>query len=400
MQPGEWLQLPNIADAPPQPLPPPRIAASNKSLTTSTRKKNADPFAVPDNEYNDSFLDSLWINLFATRMSAAVEAESFASTVARKARSAGAPTELQVEQWPAAAAAAAAAVRARRLREEGGSGGDTAAVEKEITVAKSELDGFETIAIADREERNLQNYCLKSATAKNVGIGNSVVDRIDSSPSVNFSAGSGAGTDWATAAAAREGAKGEHHPLPEGVGSTADRFGYRRRELARQDAPADAVNTTAIGSGGVGRSVGGGGMDVAYTYDDYVALATKLQAGPPERQRQVVRGVLRSIFPKWFPAFYRTLFPPSKVGLTNAYSLLRVWSTKGVNGGVFGLGTWGGRRLSGGRAGYVYVGTMLSRFWGLFDHELKIDLRRLIHCSERPRQQQLLHATNKKVLKA
>lgn len=52
-----------------------------------------------------------------------------------------------------------------------------------------------------------------------------------------------------------------------------------------------------------------------YKYEDYVELASMLQSGAPERQRQVVRGVLRSIFPSWFPAFYRTLFPFSKVRL-------------------------------------------------------------------------------------
>lgn len=50
-----------------------------------------------------------------------------------------------------------------------------------------------------------------------------------------------------------------------------------------------------------------------YTYEDYVELASMLQSGAPEWQRQMVRGVLRSIFPSWFPAFYRTLFPFSKV---------------------------------------------------------------------------------------
>ncbi|CAM9479961.1 unnamed protein product [Choristocarpus tenellus] len=48
------------------------------------------------------------------------------------------------------------------------------------------------------------------------------------------------------------------------------------------------------------------------TYDDYVDLAIQLQKGPPEHQREVVRGVLRSIFPAWFPSFYRLLFPVGK----------------------------------------------------------------------------------------
>lgn len=68
--------------------------------------------------------------------------------------------------------------------------------------------------------------------------------------------------------------------------------------------------------GGSERGVIGTGMrrgSGRYTYEDYVELASMLQSGAPERQRQVVRGVLRSIFPSWFPAFYRTLFPFSKV---------------------------------------------------------------------------------------
>ena len=136
----------------------------------------ADPFAVPDNDYKDSWLDSLWINLFSSRMSAAVEAE------------------------------------ARRVV-----GGLAKAREAPRLVETSAASGFPT---------------------------------------------------------SLEGLKG-------GVSEGGS--------IARE--------------GDTGR----------YTYEDYVDLATRLQKGPPERQREVVKGVLRSIFPPWFPAFYRTLFPFSKV---------------------------------------------------------------------------------------
>lgn len=79
-----------------------------------------------------------------------------------------------------------------------------------------------------------------------------------------------------------------------------------------------AVDASTLISGGMKARSGVSG----YTYEDYVALATRLQAGAPERQREVVKGVLRSIFPPWFPAFYRTLFPPSKVSLSLPLPLL------------------------------------------------------------------------------
>ena len=85
------------------------------------------------------------------------------------------------------------------------------------------------------------------------------------------------------------------------------------RTAAPAAAPAAAEEASGMSSP-MSRPLGGG-MGGGYTYDDYVALATRLQAGAPERQREVVRGVLRSVFPEWFPAFYRTLFPPSKVRL-------------------------------------------------------------------------------------
>lgn len=163
----------------------------------------ADPFATPDNDYNDSFLDSLWINLLSSRMSAAVEAEAQTGNKNKKnGNSSG------------------------RVGKSGGGGGDST--------------GAARLAAAGRER---------------------------------------SGRDSAGAA-------------PTGLGSSA---------AAAPPPP----STSPV--------VAGGGMGGGYTYEDYVALATRLQAGAPERQRQVVRGVLRSLFPAWFPAFYRTLFPRSKV---------------------------------------------------------------------------------------
>ncbi|CAM9286556.1 unnamed protein product [Discosporangium mesarthrocarpum] len=48
------------------------------------------------------------------------------------------------------------------------------------------------------------------------------------------------------------------------------------------------------------------------SYEEYVSLALRLQNGSPEHQREVVQSVLRSIFPPWFPALYRFLFPVGK----------------------------------------------------------------------------------------
>lgn len=150
-------------------------------LKVDNGKVKADPFAVPDNAYADSFLDSLWINLLSSRMAVAVEAEAFNANGRKK----------------------------------GGAGIGSA-----------------------RDNRNTK----------------------------------GAGLTVSLPAAA-----------------------------------AEASGTSLL------TRPPGGGMGGGYTYEDYVALATRLQAGAPERQREVVRGVLRSVFPEWFPAFYRTLFPPSKV---------------------------------------------------------------------------------------
>ena len=189
-QPGEWLQVSpfgGVADSPlalNSQVPSAGLKVDGSSSSSSSRrngkaKAKADPFAVPDNDYADSFLDSLWINLLSSRMAVAVEAEAFNANG----------------------------------RKEGGPGTTSSGSAREDTSA-------------------------------------------------------------------------------------------RGKDLARSEG--------ASGTPAVTRPPGGG-MGGGYTYDDYVALATRLQAGAPERQREVVRGVLRSVFPEWFPAFYRMLFPPSKV---------------------------------------------------------------------------------------
>lgn len=168
-----------------------KVDNTNKSSNEKEKAKKADPFAVPDNDYADSFLDSLWINLLSSRMSVAVEGEAFSNAKGRK---------------------------------EGGA-------------AASNGSG-------SARERNTNDSALTKS-------------------------------------------------VPAGVVAAG--------------AAAEASGTSPT------KRSPGGGMGGGYTYDDYVALATRLQAGAPERQREVVRGVLRSVFPEWFPAFYRTLFPPSKV---------------------------------------------------------------------------------------
>lgn len=182
---------------------PPPSRSNQASLSVK-----ADPFAVPDNVYRDSWLDSLWIKLFSSRMSAAVEAE------ARER------CGLLLAGGESAAAGNTSSARRTSAKEEGGGEG---------------------------EGRTIGATMESSAAAANGNTGRS-----------------------------------------------------------------NGAAAVVVGSLNSGVSVEGG-VRVGYTYKDYVDLATRLQAGPPERQRQVVRGVLRSIFPAWFPAFYRTLFPVSKV---------------------------------------------------------------------------------------
>lgn len=174
-----------------------QVPSGNLKMNGSKREARVDPFAVPDNDYSDSFVDLLWINLLSSRMATAVEAEAFDATdrVGTGTAAYGGTT--------------------------GGGGGPGA------------------------------------ARGRNGG---------GLAPPKSGSTGAAVG------------------------GSTAasTEIEMTRRRLA-------------------------GGMGGGYTYEDYVGLATKLQAGAPERQRAVVRGVLRSVFPEWFPAFYRMLFPPSKV---------------------------------------------------------------------------------------
>ncbi|CAN0381910.1 unnamed protein product [Ectocarpus sp. 12 AP-2014] len=90
-QPGEWLQQQQQQQL--GGLPPTAVAPLNSRVPSSglnddddgdrnsnkKKVKKADPFAAPDNEYTDSFVDSLWINLLSSRMSAAVEAEAAAA---------------------------------------------------------------------------------------------------------------------------------------------------------------------------------------------------------------------------------------------------------------------------------------------------------------------------------
>lgn len=188
-------------------------ATAGKSKTGVGAKAKADPFSVPDNDYADSFLDSLWINLLSSRMSVAVEAEARTGAAAKK------------------------------------------------------------------------NSRTSIGGGSRIGEGESASDSSSTGASV---------------AAERE------RSQKDGGGAASIGIGPRT-------APAPPVSGVARVSGKDKPTVGGGGMGGGYTYEDYVALATRLQAGAPERQRQVVRGVLRSLFPAWFPAFYRTLFPRSKV---------------------------------------------------------------------------------------
>lgn len=204
-QPGEWLHVPTPA------------RKSRAPLTTKP-----DPFSVPDNQYKDSWLDSVWINLFATRMASALEAEE--------------------------------GFREGQLR--GGAG-------------SSLSEGGES---HPPPENNVIKKTGKAFGAS--GEGNEILPL--SSPFARFV---------------------ESMPIKK------PKIQNRAEEKQEGGFNEGGGKTPALQGG-----IGGG-----YTYDDYVALATRLQAGPPERQRQVVAGVLRSIFPSWFPMFYRMLFPPSKV---------------------------------------------------------------------------------------
>lgn len=171
----------------------------NDNSSSRRSKGKVDPFTVPDNDYTDSFVDSLWINLLSSRMAVAVEAEEALRTGA-SARAGG------------------------------------------------------------RGERNAAAASSASADDDRGGRGTN-----------------GGGSNGASTATS---------------GSSSSSAAAAALTAARRP---------------------GGGMGGGYSYEDYVALATRLQAGAPERQREVVRGVLRSVFPGWFPAFYRMLFPPSKV---------------------------------------------------------------------------------------
>ncbi|CAN0058967.1 unnamed protein product, partial [Ectocarpus sp. 8 AP-2014] len=264
-QPGEWLQRQQqLGGLPPTAAAPLNSRVSSSGLydddddddgnSSKKKVKKADPFAAPDNEYTDSFVDSLWINLLSSRMSAAVEAE-------------------------AAAAAATAVVRAK---------------------GNSDNDGRSSIAAAAPDR----------SSAGSSGGGDDSAGSPASEPALAAAA-------VAAAAAAAAAAAGDVTVLGGGKagrgGAGAANGGGGNGIVAVSTAlagPGRAAPAAVPAS--PRRGAGGGGMGGGYTYEDYVALATGLQAGAPERQREVVRGVLRSVFPAWFPAFYRMLFPPSK----------------------------------------------------------------------------------------
>lgn len=271
------------------------INRTNSKIPFSAEKP-ANPFAVPDNVYHDSFLDSLWINLFSSRMSAAVEAESFAATATA--------SQLQKDQWPAAAAAAAAAATAAAGGEENINSGDK---RNDAGVMRTSLwagggDTTEKLELSDDDETFKGQQFIGALFGSHVS----------SAPTL--------GSEETTLES--------QTPTTVTVGGIQMPVGGRTRAAGRNFGDGDAVNgrtdralESVNNEGGAKLRVGGSGIGGAYTYEDYVALATKLQAGRPERQREVVRGVLLSIFPGWFPAFYRTLFPPSKVGFGVLWSL-------------------------------------------------------------------------------
>lgn len=288
------------------------------SSASSTGKKQANPFAVPDNEYRDSFLDSLWINLFASRMSAAVEAESYAA-------SATPPSKQQQEQWPAAAAAAAASVRRRRAAATGATGAATgpgpalaeSLVDEILQVKDVDLKG--TPEVNGDKIANMELPGGDDSFKKQQLIGAHFGAPVSSARASSVVSKATPAANAVPAASVRdeqmpmEGAQsGADSDLGDG-GTTFEGGADRITTMVSQSA------SESVNKGGARARVGETGMSGAYTYEDYVNLATKLQAGPPERQRQVVRGVLLSIFPRWFPAFYRTLFPSSKVGVFLLY---------------------------------------------------------------------------------
>ncbi|CAM9837458.1 unnamed protein product, partial [Laminaria digitata] len=67
-QPGEWLQVP---------MGESRLRCSGKTSSGGGGGgAKADPFSAPDNQYRDSWLDTLCINLLSSRMSAALKVEA------------------------------------------------------------------------------------------------------------------------------------------------------------------------------------------------------------------------------------------------------------------------------------------------------------------------------------
>lgn len=201
--------------------PPPRSIESPEVCRT---RSSSGPFSIPDNAYRDSWLDSLWINLFSSRMSAALEREEFP------------------------------AVR-------GTLGPESVDPVGRAGPRTTEAPGVTTAGGCGSETTPTRRYTPERTRASRTRF------------------------------------------LFDGMG-----FGGAKRGGTRLGVNGGAVTTGAAGGD-------------HYTYEEYVALAKRLQAGPPESQRQIVRGVLRSILPRWFPALYRTLFPPSKVSSFTRRSL-------------------------------------------------------------------------------
>lgn len=247
-------------------------------------KGKADPFAVPDNDYSDSFLDSLWINLLSSRLAVAVEAEE-AFTTSANGRVLG--------QGERAAAAAAADQGGDLIGSGGIGGGGGGRVSDSASTATSGSPSVLAGAISDSATE------LPRTESQQRPTGEALLLRQAGRPPVVVE-------ETAAARGEEENGRGDL-ALTKPATSTAAAAGAG----VSPTAPTMVARRTPGGNGG---GLGwGGGMGGGYTYEDYVALATRLQAGAPERQREVVRGVLRSVFPGWFPAFYRMLFPPSKV---------------------------------------------------------------------------------------
>eukprot|EP00904_Undaria_pinnatifida_P000245 jgi/Undpi1/10220/HiC_scaffold_28.g12673.m1 len=246
--PGEWLQVP-VGD--PRPLYSSRDSSGGGIGGVGAK---ADPFAAPDNQYRDSWFDTLCINLLSSRMSAALKVEARKS--ARADASPAANNGMRSERG--SAFSSPPAVTLEGVAEAGG-----------VTRDTSGGGGEGSIQPALPATALVEDY---------------------------FAPETPEGTAVRASDSLEERARGGRRPAVAVISAAASAVMAAAAVAARR---------------GEGFTIWGG-PGGGYTYTDYVALATGLQAGPTERQREVVRGVLRSIFPAWFPAFFRTLFPPSK----------------------------------------------------------------------------------------